>query len=116
MVTKSVYSAYRFGPSEKLLIPNTDFLDFAWEVKIVSVSTFNSNFQRSYMVNKDGKTISSGFMPSGYFSPNDNLIVISGENSKAKDSLNPYGASDMASAIIFATFNNFISKWKNNRR
>lgn len=116
LADKSCYSIYSFGPSAKLMTPNTDFLNFTKDVKIVSVNTFDSNFQRTYLVNKDGETISSGFMPSSYFLPNHNLIVISGKNIRGKDSFNPYGASDMTSAIIIGTFNNFISKLKINRR
>ena len=116
LVNESFYSLYRIVPSEKLLTPNTDFMDFTRDVKLIAVNTYDSNFQRTYLINKDGETISSGFMPSSYFLPNDNFIVISGKNTRSKDSFNPYGASDMTSAIIFGTFNNIISKLKIRRR
>ena len=83
--------------------------------KLISVRTANPYFHKTYLINKNGETISSGFMPSVYFRPNDNLIVISGFNDK-KDSFNPYGAYDMASVVLFSTLNSFISKLKINRR
>ena len=83
--------------------------------KLISVRTTNPYFHRTYLINKNGETISSGFMPSAYFRPNDNLIVISGYSDK-KDSFNPYGAYDMASMVLFSTFNSFISKLKINKR
>ena len=116
-ITNPVYfSAYWSRPSSELLTPNRDFLNYIKEVKLQSVNTYDSNFQRAYIINKDGETISSGFMPSSYFLPNDNFFVISGKSTITKDSFNPYGATTMASAIIFGTFNNFISKLKINRR
>ena len=116
LVNESLYSIYIVVPSEKLLAPTTDFMDFTRDAKLIAVNTYYSNFQRTYMINKDGETISSGFMPSSYFLPNDNFIVISGKNTRSQDSFNPYGASDMTSAIIFGTFNNIISKLKISRR
>ena len=83
--------------------------------KLISVPTANPYFHKTYLINKNGETISSGFMPSVYFRPNDNLIVISGFPDK-KNSFNPYGAYDMASMVLFSTFNSFISKLKINRR
>ena len=83
--------------------------------KLISVRTTNSHFHRTYLINKEGLSISSGFMPASYFMPTDNLIVISGMHEK-KDSFNPYGAYDMTSMVLFSTFNSFISKLKINRR
>ena len=117
LVTESVYSSTQgFVPSDNLLSPRRIFMDYSKGSKLLAVNTYDSYFQRSYIINKDGETISSGYMPSTYFLPNDNFIVISGKNTKNKDSFNPYGATDLASAIVFATFNNFISRLKKNRR
>lgn len=99
-----------------LLKPNMDFLESAEGAKLISVRTTNVHFHKSYLINKNGETFSSGFMPSAYFSPNDNLIVISGQNTKQKDSFNPYGAYDMTSMIVLSTFNSFISRVKIKRR
>jgi len=97
-------------------IPNPDYLDFSEGVKLISVSTSDVYFHKTYLVNQKGETISSGYMHSSYFLPNDNLIVISGHTNRIKDSFNPYGANDMTSMIVLATFNNFISRLKLNRR
>lgn len=113
LATKSIYSlTYQYAPTNDFLASSKDFLSFTKDLKLISISTVDSEFQRTYMINKDGETVSSGFMSSSYFLPNDNFIVISGKNTKNKDSFNPYGAYDMTSAIIFGTFNNFISRIK----
>jgi len=102
--------------SHYLIKPNLSFLESTEGAKLISVRTTNTHFHKSYLINKNGETLSSGFMPSAYFSPNDNLIVISGQNTKQQDSFNPYGAYDMTSMIILSTFNGFISRIKINRR
>ena len=110
------YSIYGFAPTNDFLSSKKDFMDYTKGSKILAVNTYDSNFQRTYLINKDGETISSGFMPSSYFMPNDNFIVIAGKYAVNQDSFNPYGANNMASAIILGTFNNFISRLKKNKR
>ena len=115
--TKSVY--HTINSVEYLYdsqAPTKGYLDFTKDLKLISVNTTNPYFQKSYMINKEGETISSGFMPSSYFLPNDNLIVFSGTNTMNSDSFNPYGSSNLGSAILFGTFNSFISRWKKSKR
>ncbi|MCK5103024.1 MAG: hypothetical protein KAR17_09420 [Cyclobacteriaceae bacterium] len=117
LMTESVYSSiHGVVPSNELLTLKRDFMDYTKGSKLLAVNTYDSNFQRAYLINKDGETISSGYMPSTHFLPNANFIVISGKSTNNKDSFNPYGATDVASAIVFGTFNNFISRLKKNRR
>ena len=96
--------------------PDLDFLRDLRDAKIVSVSSNNQFFHKSYLVSKDGKALSSGFMSSSNFIPNDNLIVVSGQNTMQRDSFNPYGAYDMTSMIVLSTFNTFLSRIKIKRR
>lgn len=85
-------------------------LHFSSEVNLISVSGADSNFLRTFHVSEDGEVISSGFMPSPYFLPNNNLIVITGNHRVVRDSFNPYGARDMGTMLLFGTLNNFISR------
>jgi len=96
--------------------PNPDFLYISEGTKLITLCTSDIYFHKSYLVNKKGETLSAGYMPSSYFLPNDNPIVISGFANRVKDSFNPYGANDMPSMIVLATFNNFISRIKWNRK
>lgn len=96
--------------------PNLNFLEFTEGSSLVSVRTSNAYFHKSYLINKKGETLSSGFMPSPYFLANSNKVVINGQNTSQKDSFNPYGAYDMTSMILLTTFNSFISRIKINRR
>lgn len=91
-----------------------DYQMLAWprQSELVSVSDEAGQLQKTYALNEDGETISSGFRPAAYFSPNDNLLVISAGGNQNKDSLNPNGAKDMPSAILLGTINNFISRLK----
>lgn len=110
------YSIRLYVPNCEILTANMGFLDYLKDSKLLKVNTYDPLFQRTYMIDKHGETISSGYMPSAYFSPNDNLIVISGKHTNQRDSFNPYGAGDLTSAFIFGTVNNFISKLKIRRR
>jgi hypothetical protein len=115
--TKSVhYTIKSLVYSYDSPVPTKGYLDFTKDLKLISVNTANPYFQRSYMINKEGETISSGFMPSSYFLPNDNFIVLSGKNTTNRDSFNPYGSPDLPSAIFFGTLNSFISRWKKSKR
>ena len=96
--------------------PYLSFLNNNQGAKLVSVNTSNIYFQKSYLIDNNGNTLSTGFMPTSYFSPNDNFLVISGFNNQNRDSFNPYGASDISSLIISSTFNAFISRLKIKRR
>ena len=91
-----------------------DFQMLSWpkQSHLVSISDEAGQLQRTFALNEDSKTISSGFMPVSYFRPNDNLIVINAVGYRNRDSLNPYGAKDMPSAILLGTINNFVSKLK----
>ncbi len=116
LLNKSADSSIRmFVPVNEILVSNMAFMDCLKDSKLIKVNTYDPYFQRTYLITKQGETLSSGYMPSSYFVPNDNFIVISGKYTN-KDSFNPYGASDFASALFFGTFNNFISKLKINRR
>lgn len=84
--------------------------------KLYSFSTGGGYFYRSYLVDKESKSVSDGFMPQSYFMPNDNFLVITAQGNMIKDSFNPYGAYDMPSMLILGTMNNFISKFSRNRR
>jgi len=110
------YSIQGFAATNDFLSSKKDFMDYTKGSKLIAINTNDSNFQRIYLINKDGETISSGFMPSSYFVPNDNFIVISGKYAVNQNSFNPFGANNMASAIILGTFNNFISRLKINKR
>ena len=110
------YTINSVAYSYDLPILTKDYLDFTKDLKLISLNTSNPYLQRSYMINKEGETVSSGFMPTSYFLPNDNLIVLSGKNTMNRDSFNPYGSPDLPSAIIFGTLNSFISKWKKIKR
>ena len=81
----------------------------------VSIYLLRDSFQKKTLMDEIVLK-NSDWIGRSYFLPNDNFIVISGKNTRSKDSFNPYGASDMTSAIIFGTFNNIISKLKIRRR
>lgn len=113
----SVYAPIRgFASNKMILNSNLGFMDYLKDSKLIKVNTSNPYFQRTYLIDKGGETLSSGYMPSAFFSPNDNLIVITGMNRSSADSFNPYRASDLTSAIFFGTLNNFISKMKIKKR
>ena len=116
MTESLFYSNHSITPSDKPITPMKGFMDYTKGSKLLVVNTYDSNFQRTYLINKDGETISTGYMPSTYFLPSDNFLMISGKSTRNKNSLNPYGAADLASAIIIGTFNSFISKLKKKRR
>jgi hypothetical protein len=110
------FSIRRFAPTDEFLEANMAFLDHLKDSKLVVVNTSDSYFQHTYLVSKEGETISSGFMTSSYFTPNDNFIVISGNQLQNRDSFNPYEATNLKSALILGTINNFIHKLKINKR
>ena len=96
--------------------PDLAILQDLPDSKIVSVRTTNEFFNKSYLINKKGEALSNSYMSSSNFMPNDNLIVVSGQNIEQRDSFNPYGAYDMTSMIVLSTFNTFLSRIKINRR
>ena len=96
--------------------PDLAFLQDLPDSKIISVRTTNEFFNKSYLINKKGEALSNSYMSSSNFMPNDNLIVVSGQNIRQRDSFNPYGAYDMTSMIVLSTFNTFLSRIKINRR
>ena len=99
-----------------LNIPDPKYFDFGQDLELISVKTQSVYFSRSYLINKEGESVSTGFMPSMYFRPNDNRIVVTGQKMESNDSLNPYGAKDISSAILYSTVNSFISKIRFNKR
>lgn len=109
-------SKYYSSMEDKLSAPNINFQRFTEGTKLISVRTSDAYFHKSYMINKDGETLSSGFMSSAYFQPNNNIVVVSALPTRYRDSFNPYGAYDMMSMIVLSTFNNFISRLKINQR
>lgn len=84
--------------------------------KLYSVALSDGYFHRTYVVDKNGETISSGFMPSMYFRANSNPIVFAGQKYMKRDSFNPYGAGDLAEMLFFGTVNNFITKLRFKKR
>jgi hypothetical protein len=109
--------AYNYNlQEEQFTSPNPDLLNISNGAKLISISTSDIYFHKTYLINKEGESLSSGYMQSPYFLPNDNLIVISGHTNRRKDSFNPYGAYDMVSMVVLGTFNKFLSRIKRNKR
>lgn len=96
--------------------PDMSFLKYFEGVKLISVNTFDSNFQRTYLISQEGDVISSGLMPSVYFQANNNFIVLNANRSSFHDSYNPYGAKDVTSMILLGTFNSVLSRFKLKRK
>lgn len=96
--------------------PSEDFLNFPTNVKLMALASSDGYFHKTYAVDPEGEALSSGYMPSPYFKPNNNFIVITGKQQIHRDSFNPYGADDLPSLIFFGTVNNFISRLRINRR
>ena len=95
---------------------NLNIKEITSGTKVLAVNTGGGYFYRSYLINKEGESISNGFMPQAYFMPNDNFLVITAQGHMAKDAFNPYGAYDMPSMLILGTMNNFISKFSRIKR
>lgn len=106
----SQYSMINFNTT------NFDLAKITTGSKLISVGSNDVIFNRTYLVNKDGESLSNGFGPAPYFRPNDNLVVVTGSNYNKRDSFNPYGADDVASVIILSTVNTFISRIKSGKR
>lgn len=98
------------------MAPNQDFLSLPKDLKLIALSSPDGAFHRTYLVNAEGESVSSGFMPSSYFMANNNLIVVTGKPQVRRDSFNPYGAEDLATILLFGTVNNFIGKLRIGRR
>jgi hypothetical protein len=92
--------------------PNQKFINIQHDVRLISVNNPDGTFHRTFMVDNDGQTYSSGFMPATYFMPNNNLFVVSGKRYMKKDSYNPYGANDMTSVVVLSTINSLITMLK----
>ena len=82
----------------------------------VAVVTPNKFYHKTFLLNNEGTSISSSFMPSTYYRPNNNMIIITGLSQKTRDSFNPYGATDLTSMVFLSTVNSFISKIRLSRR
>ncbi len=91
-------------------------LNIPSKVNLLAVAASDGFFHRTYALDTEGETISSGFMPSPYYMPNNNLLIITGKQYRRRDSLNPYGADDLAEWIFLGTVNNFISRLRLGRR
>jgi hypothetical protein len=98
------------------MAPNKEFLSLPKDLKLIALSSPDGAFHRTYLVNAEGESVSSGFMPSAYFMANNNLIVVTGKPQIRRDSFNPYGAEDLTTILLFGTVNNFISKLRIGRR
>lgn len=110
-VKTAIFKGNQIDLKSNSVTPNPDFLALPKSSRLVAVNTANPYFQKTYMIDKEGRTISSGFMPSAYFKPNDNFIIINGR-SRGNDSYNPYGAYNLSSMLLFGTINTFIPKFK----
>ena len=66
--------------------PDLTFLDDLRDSKIISVRTTNEFFNKSYLISKNGDALSTCYLSSSNFVPNDNLIVVSGQNIRQRDS------------------------------
>ena len=116
-LTSNLYSdPVKIERTADLLQVNHAFMPELKGTKLISVRTPNPYFHRTYLIDKNGDTVSSGFMPSVYFRPNDNKVVITGRPMEQNDSFNPYGAKDFSSMLIYTTVNSFLSKIKLNKR
>ncbi len=98
-----------FRSTNEMISPNLDFFGMNSHLKLIAVNTSNPYFQRTYMVDSHGQTVSSGFMPSAYFLPNNNFIVINGSINQGQDSYNPYGSTDFSSMIFLGAINSIIT-------
>jgi len=82
----------------------------------VAVVTPDTYFHKTFLLNDEGKSISTSYMPSSYYRPNNNTIIITGMSKKSRDSFNPYGATDLTSVVFLSTVNSFLSKIRISRR
>ncbi len=95
---------------------NLHDLNLPEKVNIIYLNSPDGYFQRSWMLDGKSEVVSTGFMPAVFFIPNRNFLVVSGKNIKGRDSFNPYGADDMPTALFFGAFNNFLSRFRWNKR
>ncbi len=104
--------------SEILLKKSFKFQDLKLprQVNIIYLNSPGGYFQRSWMLDEKSVAVSTGFMPAVFFMPNRNFLVVSGKNIEGRDSFNPYGAKDMPAALFFGAFNNFLSRFRWNKR
>ena len=93
-----------------------DMVSLPSDIKLISVASLDGYSHKTFMVDQEGEAISSGYMPSSYFRPNNNFIILTGKPHIRRDSFNPYGADDLPSLIFFGTVNNFLGRIKINRR
>jgi hypothetical protein len=98
------------------IVPNQDVLSLPKDLKLIALSSPDGAFHRTWLIDTEGESVSSGFMPSPYFMANNNLIVVTGKPQIKRDSFNPYGAGDLPTMLLFGTVNNFISKLRIGRR
>lgn len=92
------------------------FLHSENELTFTSVKTTNKYFHKTFLLNSEGNSISSSYMPSAYYRPNNNMVIITGLSQKTRDSFNPYGATDLTSVVFLSTVNSFISKIRISKR
>ena len=116
LISSNFIASSRIETSFNMYEPDLSFLKDLKTTKLMSIRTADGYFNKTFLVGDDGPTYSTSYMPSEFFLPNDNLIVVTGQDVKRRDSFNPYGARDMTSAIILSTFNSFITRLKLNRR
>jgi hypothetical protein len=92
------------------------FLQSEIDLTFASVKTPNKYFHKTFLLNSEGSSISSSYMPSAYYRPNNNMVIITGLSQKPRDSFNPYGATDLTSVVFLSTVNSFISKIRISKR
>lgn len=76
-------------------------------LKPIYVRTPNPQFNQSFLIHESGNSIVSGFTNAQYFRPNNNPLVF-GAGVAEQDSFNPYGATDMGSALVSGSINKLI--------
>ena len=84
--------------------------------KTFTVASSGQAFSKIYLLNAKGEVLSSDFIPSNFFSPNDNFLVVTGGSQLLRDSFNPYGAIDIGQALFVGAINRFISEIKNSKQ
>lgn len=75
--------------------------------KVFFMRSPNPYFNQSFLIHESGSTLSTSFTTSQYFRPNYNPLVF-GAGTAQQDSFNPYGATDMGSALVSGSINKLI--------
>jgi len=111
----SKYSYSQFflkGPakSQSIMLKSTQpslDLSFLKTSRLVFVN-MNGSSQVIYLIDDDGNVLNKGISNRPLFSNSQPALSISGNSMVPRDSMNPYGTSDLGSAIFLGTINSFI--------